>query len=88
MLERNHPRVSVRRQCDLLGLPRATAYYRARPEASSSLRLREEIDRQYTATPYYGVPRMTAHLRRGGWRVNPKRVRRLMRLCNQVWNNS
>jgi putative transposase len=80
MLERNHPRLSVRRQCDLLGLPRATAYYRARPESSLSLRLRDEIDRQYTATPYYGVPRMTAHLRRSGWGVNPKRVRRLMRL--------
>lgn len=79
MLERNHPGISVRRQCALLGLPRATAYYRARPEASNNQMLREEIDRQYTATPYYGVPRMTAHLRRSGWHVNPKRVRRLMR---------
>ena len=79
MLERDHSRISVRRQCGLLGLPRATAYYRARPEALMSLRLRDEIDRQYTATPYYGVPRMTAHLRRAGWGVNPKRVRRLMR---------
>ena len=79
MLERNHPGLSVRRQCALPGLPRATAYYRAQPESSMSLQLRGEIDRQYTATPYYGVPRMTAHLRRSGWRVNPKRVRRLMR---------
>jgi putative transposase len=38
------------------------------------------IDEQYTRTPFYGVPRMTAWLRRQGHRVNPKRVRRLMRL--------
>jgi len=37
------------------------------------------IDEQYTQTPFYGVPRMTAWLRRQGYRVNPKRIRRLMR---------
>jgi len=79
MLERDHLRISLRRQCDLLGLNRSTAYYRAEPEGMEDRSLREAIDRQYTAAPYYGVPRMTAHLRREGWRVNPKRVRRLMR---------
>mgnify|MGYP000061755537 CR=1 FL=1 len=38
------------------------------------------IDEAYTRWPFYGVPRMTAWLRRGGHTVNPKRVRRLMRL--------
>ena len=37
------------------------------------------LDEQYTRTPYYGVRRMTAWLRREGWGVNPKRVRRLLR---------
>lgn len=37
------------------------------------------IDDQYTRTPFYGVPRMTAWLRQQGERVNEKRVRRLMR---------
>ena len=37
------------------------------------------IDEQYTQTPFYGVERMTAWLRREGHPVNPKRVRRLMR---------
>ena len=36
------------------------------------------IDRQYTATPFYGVRRMTAVLRRRGFRVNRKRIDRLM----------
>ena len=30
-------------------------------------------------TPFYGVPRMTHHLRGIGYEVNPKRVRRLYR---------
>ena len=37
------------------------------------------LDEQYTKTPFYGVPKMTATLRREGYTVNPKRVRRLMR---------
>jgi len=43
------------------------------------------IDEQYLKTPFYGWPRMTAHLRRQGHEVNHKRVQRLMRLmCLQA----
>jgi len=38
------------------------------------------IDEQYTKRPFYGVERMTAWLREQGELINPKRVRRLMRL--------
>ena len=38
------------------------------------------IDEQYLKTPFYGYPKMTAHLRRAGYEVNPKRIYRLMRL--------
>ena len=79
MLEPNHADVSLRRQCRLLGMSRSSAYYHPGPQNAMNLRLMELIDRQYTATPFYGVPRMTEWLRRDGWRVNPKRVRRLMR---------
>lgn len=37
------------------------------------------IDEQYTRTPFYGVRKMTAWLRRKGYAVNHKRVERLMR---------
>jgi len=37
------------------------------------------LDEQYTKTPFYGVPQMTAGLKTLGFRVGPKRVRRLMR---------
>ena len=78
-LERGHPAISVRRQCALLGLNRATVYYQRRPENPLNLMLREKIDLQYTATPFYGVPRMTECLRWEGFPVGPKRIRRLMR---------
>lgn len=38
------------------------------------------LDEQYTKTPFYGVERMTAWLRQQGYLVNPKQVRRLVRL--------
>ena len=37
------------------------------------------LDKQYTATPFYGIRRMTAWLRHQGYTVNPKRVGRLLR---------
>ncbi len=56
MLEPNHRRISLRRQCALLGLNRSTAYYGAEPESAMNLQLKEIMDVQYTARPFYGVP--------------------------------
>lgn len=70
----------MRRQCELLGLPRATLYYQPARETAENLRLMERIDRQYTDRPFYGSRRMTAWLNEAGEEVNRKRVQRLMRL--------
>ena len=53
-------------------------YYRPAAESGLNLRLMKLIDEQYTKTPFYGWPRMRIHLRRLGYQVNHKRVRRLM----------
>ena len=58
---------------------RSSAYYVKRPENPVNTALRESISEQYNRTPFYGVPKMTAHLRWVGWPVGPKRIRRLMR---------
>jgi putative transposase len=79
MIEATHPDLSIRRQCELIGLNRSTFYYQPATESPLNLQLMRLIDAQYTRTPFYGYPKMTAHLRRLGQRVNPKRVRRLMR---------
>jgi putative transposase len=80
MIEPEHPSLSVRRQCELLDLARSALYYEPRGESPENLQLMRLIDEAYTRWPFYGVPRMTAWLRREGHVVNPKRVRRLMRL--------
>jgi len=54
-------------------------YYKGVGESALNLELMCEIDKQYMETPFYGYPRMTAHLLRKGYKVNRKRVRRLMR---------
>lgn len=78
LVEPGHPELSVRRQCELLGLNRSTAYYRPAAETPDNLRLMELIDRQFTARPFYGSRRMTAWLRSQGHGVNRKRVQRLL----------
>lgn len=73
-------KLSIARQCDLLGLHRSTAYYRPVGESPLNLELMHKIDEQYTKTPFYGSRRMTAVLGRNGYNVNRKRVQRLMRV--------
>lgn len=82
MIDPDHAHISVGRQCELLELARSSYYYRLRPQSDLNLLLMNLIDEQYTRTPFYGVPRMTAWLRRQGYGVNHKRIRRLMRLMD------
>jgi putative transposase len=72
--------IPVYRQCDLLGLARSSYYYHSQRDDDYNLYLMNLIDEQFTKTPFYGVERMMAWLRRQGEGVNPKRIRRLMRL--------
>jgi putative transposase len=80
LVEPEHSEISIFRQCELLGLPRSSFYYKPAGESEFNLFLMRIIDEQYTLTPFYGVPKMTGLLRIQGHPVGPKRVRRLMRL--------
>ena len=80
LMEPEHPVLSLRRQCELIGLNRSSWYYAPASESAENLRLMRLIDEQYTQTPFYGWPRMTAHLRQHSDLVNHKRVQRLMQL--------
>lgn len=72
-------KIPISRQCFLLGLPRSTFYSEPAGETPENMLLMNLLDEQFTATPFYGVLRMTHHLKRSGYLVNPKRVRRLLR---------
>jgi putative transposase len=80
MIELNHPRLSVRRRCELMGLSRSSLYYQPACETAENLHLMRQMDEQYLKTPFYGSRRMTVWLNRQGYAVNRKRVQRLMRL--------
>ncbi len=79
-VDRGHPSLSVVRQCKLLGISRSGLYYQPAGMSEEDLALMKMIDRQYVAAPFYGARRLAAWLRNQGYRVNRKRVRRLMQV--------
>jgi putative transposase len=79
LVEPGNEKISVLRQCQLLGLNRTGLYYRSRTENAKDGELMRRIDEQYTLTPFYGYRRMTVYLQKLGFPVNHKRVLRLMR---------
>ena len=78
MIEPEHPQLPIVKQCELLGLARASYYHRPEPETDENLRLMRVIDETYLAYPVFGSRQMARWLRRQGYPVNRKRVRRLM----------
>lgn len=80
LVEAAHPEISIRRQCDLLGVSRASWYYQPAGESEENLRRMRQIDEQYTRTPFYGSRRRAAWLQTQGREVNRKRVSRLMQV--------
>jgi putative transposase len=78
VIERAHPRLSVVRQCELVSISRSGFYHRPAGETRLNLTLMRLIDEQFLETPWYGSRQMARHLRREGYRVGRKRVRRLM----------
>ena len=77
-MDREHAELSVRRQCELLGVNRSSLFYEPMGESEENLRLMRLLDEQYTKTPFYGSRRMTEWLGIQGYEVNRKRISRLM----------
>jgi len=75
-----HPGVSLRRQCELLGVNRSSLDYVAKGESELNLAVMRMIDETHTKIPFYGRRRMREHLFRQGIDVNGKRVGRLMNM--------
>ena len=79
MIDPGHPRLSIVRQCELVSISRASFYRQPAGESSENLELMRLIDEAFLECPFYGARQMARHLRRLGWCVGRKRVRRLMR---------
>ena len=78
MIDRSH-RLSVSRQCQVLGLPRSTAYYQPVPVSVEELALMCRIDELHLEIPSAGSRTLRTFLRKDGHRLGRQRVRRLMR---------
>jgi len=80
MIDPASQNLSVSQQCRLLNIHRSTFYYKKKPIKPIDLKLMKLIDKQYLKTPTWGSRSMRNHLRRLGYKVNRKRIQRLMRL--------
>jgi putative transposase len=80
MIDADDQKLSVCNQCRILNLNRSTYYYKMKPVKPEDLKLMRLIDEQYLKTPSWGSRSMRNHLRRLGYKINRKRVQRLMRL--------
>ena len=79
MIETDHRLLSKSRQCALLSISRTALYYRSKGESALNLKLMRLMDEIHMARPQYGSRQMASTLRRQGYCVGRKRIRRLMR---------
>ena len=63
MINREHPRLSLVRQCALVAISRSSLYYQPTEANAEDQELMVLMDRQYLKTPFYGSRRMTVWLR-------------------------
>ena len=79
-LDREHPDLSIRRQCQMLNLARSGVYRAPRPANDNDLEAMRRIDALFTARPFFGARRIARTLSEDGFPIDRKRVRRLMLL--------
>ena len=81
MIEPDHNQLSISKQCELISLPRSSFYREthAATETRKNLGLMRLIDGEFMRHPFLGTRKMCNYLRRAGYRINRKRVQRLMR---------
>lgn len=80
MIDPSHKSLGIAGQCRLLNISRSSLYYKKKALKPEDLELMRLIDEQYLKTPCWGSRSMRNHLRRLGYKVNRKRVQRLMRI--------
>ena len=79
MMEREHSQLSIRRQAQLLEVNRNRLDLRPRI-TEEDRQIMGDLDELHTRWPVYGQRKLLIELRRRGWSLGRKRVRRLMRL--------
>ena len=75
----SNKRFSIRRQCELLYVHRSNVYCKPATESVENLNIMRLMDEHYLDHPTHGVLQMQDFLLVNGYKVNHKRVRRLLR---------
>lgn len=78
MVDKEHKKLTITRQCELVGINKSTLYYEHRGEKPENIELMKQIDVLHTNRPYYGARRIQKEFERKGINYNIKRIRRLM----------
>ena len=73
LVMRDHPALSLSRQCRLLSIGRSSLYYRSKGESAETLALMRWIDELFLKCPFYGARQMARHLRREGVCIGRRR---------------
>jgi putative transposase len=81
LIDADYEKLSLRRQCEILGFNRSTLYYKAKQDSIDNADLLNEIREVWERYPFYGYRRITKELRLRDFNVNRKRVQRLMALA-------
>ncbi len=69
MMRRDHPALSLSRQCEVLSISRSSFYYALKGESPEDLSLMRRIDELFMKHPFYGSRQMVRQLRRVAVRV-------------------
>ena len=72
-------KLSIKRQCALLNLPRSTAYYRPVEAPEAALELMRRIDRLHLQYPSAGSRMLRDILKQDGYKVGRRHVQTLMK---------
>jgi len=84
MIDLEDKRISIRCQCELLGLSKSSYYRKPGSESEENLMYMRLMDEEYTRHPFFGSRGMRDYLRRLGHKVSRKRIQRLMRVMGLV----
>jgi putative transposase len=80
MITPDHKTLSVRKQCEILAVPRSSVYYKPIPEKPENVKMMNLMDKHLLVYPTEGVISMVNWLKEKGYPIGPKRIRRLFKL--------
>ena len=82
LIRTNHKDLSIRRQCEILSVPRSSLYYQPIAEKPENVKMMSLMDRHLLKHPTEGVISIVDWLKERGYPIGPKRIRRLFKLMN------